>query len=30
MADTLPACPECSEDYTYENGALFGMPYVRS
>lgn len=26
MADTLPACPQCSEDYTYENGALLVCP----
>lgn len=26
MADTLPACPECSEDYTYENGGLLICP----
>lgn len=26
MADTLPACPECSEDYTYENDALLVCP----
>lgn len=26
MADILSACPECSEDYTYENGALLVCP----
>lgn len=26
MSATLPACPECSEDYTYENGALLVCP----
>ncbi|MBM7051137.1 MULTISPECIES: zinc ribbon domain-containing protein YjdM [unclassified Rothia (in: high G+C Gram-positive bacteria)] len=26
MADTLPACPECSEDFTYENGDLLVCP----
>lgn len=25
-ADTLPACPECREDYTYEQGALLVCP----
>ena len=26
MDAILPACPECSEDYTYENGALLVCP----
>ena len=26
MADTLPACPECSEDMTYEMGDLLACP----
>lgn len=26
MSATLPACPECLEDYTYENGALLVCP----
>lgn len=26
MSDQLPACPECSEEYTYESGALFVCP----
>ncbi|GAA4516259.1 zinc ribbon domain-containing protein YjdM [Brevibacterium yomogidense] len=25
-ADTLPACPECREEYTYEQGALLVCP----
>ena len=26
MADSLPACPECGEAYTYESGALLACP----
>lgn len=26
MSDALPACPECSESYTYEQGALLVCP----
>lgn len=26
MSDQLPACPECQENYTYENGALLVCP----
>lgn len=26
MSDTLPACPECSEDMTYEMGELLACP----
>ena len=26
MSDQLPACPSCSEDYTYESGALLACP----
>jgi protein PhnA len=26
MADQLPACPSCSEDYTYLSGALLTCP----
>jgi len=26
MAEQLPACPECNEAYTYENGALLVCP----
>lgn len=26
MSHTLPACPECSEAYTYEQGALLVCP----
>jgi protein PhnA len=26
MADTLPACPMCSSEYTYEMGALLVCP----
>ncbi|MBK0422644.1 alkylphosphonate utilization protein [Leucobacter sp. CSA2] len=26
MSDTLPACPECAESYTYELGALLVCP----
>ena len=26
MADQLPPCPSCSEDYTYESGALLTCP----
>ncbi|RRD60350.1 zinc ribbon domain-containing protein YjdM [Leucobacter sp. OH1287] len=26
MNTSLPACPECSEDYTYENGTLLVCP----
>lgn len=26
MNETLPCCPECSSEYTYENGALLVCP----
>lgn len=26
MSDTLPSCPECSSEYTYEMGALLVCP----
>ncbi|MGN0064404.1 MAG: zinc ribbon domain-containing protein YjdM [Nocardioides sp.] len=26
MSDTLPACPECASEYTYEMGALLVCP----
>ncbi|MGO2025143.1 zinc ribbon domain-containing protein YjdM [Brevibacterium aurantiacum] len=26
MSDQLPSCPECSESYTYEQGALLVCP----
>ncbi len=26
MSDVLPSCPECSESYTYEQGALLVCP----
>lgn len=26
MSDTLPPCPECAEQYTYEQGALLVCP----
>lgn len=26
MSDALPACPECAENYTYEQGALLVCP----
>ena len=26
MSDSLPACPECGEAYTYEQGALLVCP----
>lgn len=26
MSDVLPACPECAENYTYEQGALLVCP----
>ena len=26
MSDTLPACPECREAYTYEQGGLLACP----
>lgn len=26
MADVLPDCPQCSESYTYESGALLACP----
>ncbi|MDE0572607.1 zinc ribbon domain-containing protein YjdM [Demequina sp. B12] len=26
MSDSLPACPECAENYTYEQGALLVCP----
>jgi len=26
MSDQLPACPECTEEYTYESGALLVCP----
>ncbi|MGN8246846.1 zinc ribbon domain-containing protein YjdM [Cellulomonas soli] len=26
MSDQLPPCPQCTEEYTYENGALLVCP----
>lgn len=26
MSDSLPACPACGEDFTYESGALLACP----
>lgn len=26
MADALPPCPECGEEYTYESGAVLACP----
>lgn len=26
MPDSLPACPECKEDFTYDNGVLLACP----
>lgn len=26
MSDALPACPQCDESYTYEQGALLACP----
>ncbi|WP_396172141.1 hypothetical protein [Aeromicrobium sp.] len=26
MSETLPPCPACGEDYTYESGALLTCP----
>ncbi len=26
MSENLPACPECSSDFTYESGALLACP----
>ena len=26
MSDVLPACPQCSESFTYEQGALLVCP----